>query len=60
MTDVGVGTNTLDARFWDIINICTKYGFDMFINKTNTGVMMDTDDTQRTMDNRGLTLASHC
>ena len=31
MTDVGGTTNTKEAQSANMINICTKYGFDSFI-----------------------------
>ena len=31
MTDVGGATNTYEAQSRNMINICTKYGFDGFI-----------------------------
>ena len=47
MTDVEGATNTKEAQSRNMINICTKYGFDSLIISS---VMMDTDDTRRTTD----------
>ena len=47
MSDVGGTTNTYEAQSRNVINICNKYGFDIFLV-----VMVDTDDTRRTTDER--------
>ena len=37
MTDVGGATSTLEAQSRNMINICTKYGFDILIISSNYG-----------------------
>ena len=50
MTDVGGATNTMETQFRNMINICTKYGFDSLIISGNYG-----GHKRRTMDNaRGM------
>ena len=48
MTNVGGATNTAQSR--NMMNICTKYGFDILIISGSYGGH-NTDDTQRTPDN---------
>ena len=50
MTDVGGATNTLDAQSRNMVNICTKYGFDILIISGSYGGhrLHTTDDGRRT------------
>ena len=57
MTDVGGATNTYEAQSRNMINICTKYGFDSFIISGSYGGHRRhmADDGRRTTDNaRGM------
>ena len=49
MTDVGGATNTLEAQSRNMMNICTKYGFDILIISGSYGGHRrhTTDDGQR-------------
>ena len=46
INDVGGATNTQEAQFRNMINICTKYGFNILI--ISGIVMVDTDNGRRT------------
>ena len=52
MTDVGGATNTSEAQSRNMINICTKYGFDSLIISGSYGGHRrhTTDDSRRTTD----------
>ena len=56
MTDIRGATNTLEAQSRNMINICTKYGFDNFIISSYGGHRRHTTDDGRQMtDNaRGM------
>ena len=57
MTVVGGATKTWEAQSRNMINICTKYGFDSLIISGSYGGHRrhTTDDSQRTTDNaRGM------
>ena len=57
MTDVGGATNTWEPQSRNMINICTKYGFDSFITSGSYGGHRQhtTDDGRQTTDNaRGM------
>ena len=43
MANAGEATNTYAAQFRNMINICTKYGFDILVI---SGSMVDTDNTR--------------
>ena len=53
MTKVGGATVTLEAQSRNMMNICTKYGFDIL--KLFMVVMVDTDDTRCTTDDNRWT-----
>ena len=53
MTNVGGATNTYEAQSRNMMNICTKYGFDFLLFLV---VTVDTNDTRRMMDDRGRTM----
>ena len=50
MTDIGDATNTLEAQSRNMMNICTKYGFDRIIISGSFCVHRQhtTDDGRRT------------
>ena len=57
MTDAGGATNTQEAQSRNMINICTKYGFDSLIISGSYGGhrRRTTDDSQWTTDTaRGM------
>ena len=53
MTNVGGATNTKEAQSRNMLNICTKYGFDILIISGSYGGHRrhTTDDERRTPDN---------
>ena len=51
MTNVGGATNIQEARFWNMINISTKYGCD-----SGTVVTVDTDETRQMMNDGRRTI----
>ena len=52
MTNVGGATNTKEAQSRNMINICTKYGFDILIisGSYDGHRQHTTDDSRRTTD----------
>ena len=53
MANVGGATNTWEAQSRNMMNICTKYGFDILIIPGNYGGhrWRNTYDVRRTTDN---------
>ena len=53
MTNVGGATNTYEEQSRNMINICTKYGFDILIISGSYGGHRQqmTDDSRQTPDN---------
>ena len=62
MTDVGGATNTYEVQSRNMINICTKYGFDSFIISVSyKGHRRHTTDNRRqTTDDGRLTTPEVC